>query len=142
MLAVIRHADRTPKQKLKMKISHHCILDFFKGNDPEKQVKLKSTVELKKFIEALNEIIDEEKKHTTMDEETFSKILEAQSVMLEKGEIRGINRKIQIKPLSWKYVSLLGHLYFILFYFILFYFILFYFITRLFVCLSISVYVH
>jgi len=45
VVAVFRHADRTPKQKMKMKMTDYPILKYFeqKGN---KQVKLKTAKEL------------------------------------------------------------------------------------------------
>jgi len=55
---VIRHADRTPKQKVKLKVSHPRLLSFFDGKDPEVQVKLKTAKELQSLLDAVTDVIN------------------------------------------------------------------------------------
>lgn len=57
--AVIRHADRTPKQKVKVKVSHPAILKFFDGRDPHVQVKLKTVKEMQEFSDTITAIVEE-----------------------------------------------------------------------------------
>jgi inositol hexakisphosphate/diphosphoinositol-pentakisphosphate kinase len=47
-VAVFRHGDRTPKQKMKMKTDEEKILAFFKGEN--KEVKLKHPRELQQIL--------------------------------------------------------------------------------------------
>lgn len=56
--AVIRHADRTPKQKVKVKVSHPAILKFFEGRDPHVQVKLKTVKEMQEFSDTITAIVE------------------------------------------------------------------------------------
>ena len=41
VVAVFRHADRTPKQKMKMKVRDQRLLDFFTEKHKLQEVKLK-----------------------------------------------------------------------------------------------------
>jgi len=61
VLAVIRHGDRTPKQKMKMKVTQGPLLDLFhkyvdfKG----KQAKLKSPNELQELLDVTRELLEQ-----------------------------------------------------------------------------------
>ena len=46
VIAVIRHGDRTPKQKMKMVVNQERFLNFLKypGANPRKEIKLKRSV--------------------------------------------------------------------------------------------------
>ncbi len=47
VVAVFRHGDRTPKQKMKMRTTEPCFLRFFDGKpNLKKEVKLKTPREL------------------------------------------------------------------------------------------------
>lgn len=47
VVAVFRHGDRTPKQKMKMRTVESCFLRFFEGKpNLKKEVKLKTPREL------------------------------------------------------------------------------------------------
>ena len=47
VVAVFRHGDRTPKQKMKMRTNDACFLKFFDGKpNIKKEVKLKTPREL------------------------------------------------------------------------------------------------
>lgn len=47
VVAVFRHGDRTPKQKMKMRTKDQCFLKFFEGKpNLKKEVKLKTPREL------------------------------------------------------------------------------------------------
>ena len=49
VVAIFRHGDRTPKQKMKMVINDEKILAFFKGK--LKNIKLKQPRELQKILQ-------------------------------------------------------------------------------------------
>jgi len=53
VIAIIRHGDRTPKQKMKMNVTNEKILSFLNGFgcDPRKEVKLKSAADLQKLLD-------------------------------------------------------------------------------------------
>ena len=53
VLAVIRHGDRTPKQKMKMRVKHGPLLQLLKkctGDRPRKQAKLKTPARLQELL--------------------------------------------------------------------------------------------
>ena len=53
VLAVIRHGDRTPKQKMKMRVKHEPLLQLLKkctGDRPRKQAKLKTPARLQELL--------------------------------------------------------------------------------------------
>jgi inositol hexakisphosphate/diphosphoinositol-pentakisphosphate kinase len=41
VVAVFRHGDRTPKQKMKMKVSHPIFIEFYNQHQTEKGKELK-----------------------------------------------------------------------------------------------------
>ena len=104
VIAVIRHGDRTPKQKLKIKMGEPAYLDYFHdfADDSEKDLKVKSKPALLKFLHITRNILaDMGDDHG--DEELLRKLRQIRDV-LERREISGINRKVQMKPLKWAFV--------------------------------------
>jgi hypothetical protein len=61
VIAVLRHGDRTPKQKMKFKVSESRYLDYFHNfaKGPYKDLKVKSKTALVRFLEITREIITE-----------------------------------------------------------------------------------
>lgn len=61
VIAVIRHGDRTPKQKLKLKVDHPLFLEYYMStaNGSKKDLKIKAKQPLLKFLEAIKIIITE-----------------------------------------------------------------------------------
>lgn len=102
VISVIRHADRTPKQKMKVKLADERFLDFFHEHAPSPvdNVKLKSKKSLIRFLELTKSIIDQGDEGMT-DKELFSNLLRIRDV-LERHKISGINRKLQMKPEKWR----------------------------------------
>eukprot|EP00727_Mastigamoeba_balamuthi_P012629 m51a1_g799 putative inositol hexakisphosphate and diphosphoinositol-pentakisphosphate kinase 2 (914) ;mRNA; f:650120-653481 len=103
VLAVIRHGDRTPKQKVKVKVSQQHILQFFEGrSDMTAQVKLKSVREMEEFKKAIIAIIEDDKSGlNVLSESVRSSLNEINDVLAENSTFSGINRKVQIKPLEF-----------------------------------------
>ena len=99
VIAVIRHGDRTPKQKIKVVVSVQKYLDYFHSyaKTPKKDLKVKSKSGLVKFLEITKEIITED---ASINQDLRRKLCQLRDV-LERWEISGINRKLQMKPQKW-----------------------------------------
>ena len=106
VISIIRHGDRTPKQKLKLRVSDPRYLEFFHSNVPEPtaNLKLKSRKGLIAFLTLTKEVIeaaeDDECHGKDVDDDVLLK-LKAMRDVLEREEITGINRKLQMKPEKW-----------------------------------------
>jgi inositol-hexakisphosphate/diphosphoinositol-pentakisphosphate 1-kinase len=102
VVSVIRHGDRTPKQKMKVKLSDDRFLDFFHAHasSPQNNVKLKSKKSLISFLELTKSVISHGPEHID-DKELFAHLLCIRDV-LERHKISGINRKLQMKPEKWR----------------------------------------
>ncbi|KFP15680.1 Inositol hexakisphosphate and diphosphoinositol-pentakisphosphate kinase 1, partial [Egretta garzetta] len=93
VIAVIRHGDRTPKQKMKMEVKHPRFFELFEKYDGYKTGKLK----LKK-PEQLQEVLDIARQ-LVVDLGTHSDCEDVRDIVLghrEYGHFSGINRKVQL----------------------------------------------
>lgn len=110
IIAVIRHGDRTPKQKMKLKVTEPKYLEYFHSltKNPSKELKVKSKTALVKFLEVTREILaasrTSSQAHTVSEQELYRKLRQIRDV-LERWEISGINRKLQMKPQKWASVE-------------------------------------
>ncbi|KAL4488441.1 hypothetical protein ABPG72_013009 [Tetrahymena utriculariae] len=109
VVAIFRHADRTPKQKMKMKIQYKQIIKFYLQNTkdtPNKELKVKNAKLLQAILNISREIFEELQKQgqkLNLEEECcLSKIIQMISVLEQGGQFEGINRKIQIKPIEFQ----------------------------------------
>jgi hypothetical protein len=110
VIAVIRHGDRTPKQKLKVDTSEPLILKYFADHSDNcrKDLKVKAKSPLIQFLKTVKTMITEKEagiERTTDDKKTNRDFLTKLRLMrdvLEKWKIGGINRKLQIKPKEWE----------------------------------------
>ena len=102
VISVIRHGDRTPKQKMKVRVSDSRFLEYFHDHVsmPHDNVKIKSKKSLIRFLELTNSII-EGGEDSMDDKELFASLLRIRDI-LERHKISGINRKIQMKPEKWR----------------------------------------
>ena len=106
VVAVFRHGDRTPKQKMKMKVKDPRFLEIFdKENDKSKEIIIKKAVLLQKILDIARLVISEINKDSSFDSDedhdnNLSKLYQLVSVLEKGGHFEEINRKIQIKPLQ------------------------------------------
>jgi len=106
VVAIFRHGDRKPKQKMKMIVTDKRYLDFINNqDDTKKEITLKSAKLLEKILNITKEILSEVPQVTEEgdnENDVFSKILQLYSVLKQSEQFEGINRKIQLKPLAWE----------------------------------------
>lgn len=101
VVAVIRHGDRTPKQKMKVEVRHPKFFEIFEkyGGRADGHVKLKRPKQLQEILDIarylLNEI--EHKAASPEIEEIQVKLEQLKSVLEMYGHFSGINRKVQMK---------------------------------------------
>ncbi|XP_057447569.1 inositol hexakisphosphate and diphosphoinositol-pentakisphosphate kinase VIP2-like isoform X2 [Lotus japonicus] len=113
VIAVIRHGDRTPKQKVKLKVTEEKLLDLllkYNGGRPRSETKLKSAVQLQDLLDATRMLVprtgpDHESDSEAEDIEHAEKLRQVKAVLEEGGHFSGIYRKVQLKPLKWAKVT-------------------------------------
>eukprot|EP00879_Flechtneria_rotunda_P022005 GHRR01023207.1.p2 GENE.GHRR01023207.1~~GHRR01023207.1.p2 ORF type:complete len:405 (+),score=176.18 GHRR01023207.1:1563-2777(+) len=131
VLAVIRHGDRTPKQKMKVTVTQGPLLELFnKYKDSKgKQAKLKSPGQLQELLDVTRQLLadmeakansassnssgrlvtgsmggpstEEENREHELHEEQREKLRIVRTVLEQGGTFSGINRKVQLKPTKW-----------------------------------------
>ncbi|XP_058985847.1 inositol hexakisphosphate and diphosphoinositol-pentakisphosphate kinase isoform X14 [Musca domestica] len=100
VVAVIRHGDRTPKQKMKVEVRHPKFFEIFEKYDGFKNghVKLKRPKQLQEILDIARFLLAEiETKDNPEIEEKKSKLEQLKSVLEMYGHFSGINRKVQMK---------------------------------------------
>ncbi|UYV83013.1 PPIP5K2 [Cordylochernes scorpioides] len=100
VIAVIRHGDRTPKQKMKMEVKHPKFFEIFEkyGDFKEGHVKLKKPKQLQEILDIARYLLVEiEQKQDPEIEENKAKLEQLKSVLEMYGHFSGINRKVQLK---------------------------------------------
>ena len=117
VVAVFRHADRSPKQKLKVLIHNPRLLklfDIFKKKDEleegekPKELKLKKPKELMTVLKIVKEMLEE--KGITGDDIPFKldnfeiKLFQIKLILERNLNFEGLTRKIQLRPLEYEQV--------------------------------------
>lgn len=113
VIVVIRHGDRTPKQKVKLKVTEEKLLNLmlkYNGGRPRSETKLKSAVQLQDLLDATRMLVprtrpDRESDSEAEDFEHAEKLRQVKAVLEEGGHFSGIYRKVQLKPLKWVKVT-------------------------------------
>lgn len=98
VIAVIRHGERTPKQKMKTKVTQLSLLSLFtRYGNPRKELKLKSREELTAVLEITERLV------AAAEEEDDDMMQDLRQIVnvLTMYPLEGINRKVQLKPLAW-----------------------------------------
>ena len=106
VVAVIRHGDRTPKQKMKMEVSHPQFFNIFrkyKGFVSGK-IKLKKPRQLQEVLDVSRMLLEELENgsQTEIIQEKRTKLEQLRTVLEMYGHFSGINRKIQMKLINDK----------------------------------------
>ncbi|CAI9109620.1 OLC1v1009471C1 [Oldenlandia corymbosa var. corymbosa] len=113
VIAVIRHGDRTPKQKVKLKVTEEKLLNLmlkYNGGRPRSETKLKSAVQLQDLLDATRMLVPRTRPGRESDSEAedlehAEKLRQVKAVLEEGGHFSGIYRKVQLKPLKWVKVA-------------------------------------
>ena len=119
VVAVFRHADRSPKQKLKFVVEHPSLLELFEifkenifENEKDKipqELKLKKPNELMTVLKIVKEILIEKGingDELIYKEDNFDIKLFQIKLILEKNlNFEGLTRKIQMRPLEYNLVE-------------------------------------
>ncbi|KAH9556340.1 hypothetical protein CY35_07G021800 [Sphagnum magellanicum] len=106
VIAVLRHGDRTPKAKLKMKVTQDKLLNLmmkYNGGRPRAEAKLKSAVQLQDLLDVTRQLTPDRRstEFEVEDCENAEKLRHVKAVLEEGGHFSGIYRKVQLKPQSW-----------------------------------------
>ncbi|XP_029766587.1 inositol hexakisphosphate and diphosphoinositol-pentakisphosphate kinase 1 isoform X6 [Terrapene carolina triunguis] len=99
VIAVIRHGDRTPKQKMKMEVKHARFFELFEKYDGYKtgKLKLKKPEQLQEVLDIARLLVVELGTHNDCEiEERKSKLEQLKTVLEMYGHFSGINRKVQL----------------------------------------------
>ncbi|XP_066593022.1 inositol hexakisphosphate and diphosphoinositol-pentakisphosphate kinase 1 isoform X3 [Prorops nasuta] len=101
VVAVIRHGDRTPKQKMKVEVRHPKFFEIFAKYDGYKHghVKLKRPKQLQEILDTARSLLAEIQHRAAGPEleEKQGKLEQLKSVLEMYGHFSGINRKVQMK---------------------------------------------
>jgi hypothetical protein len=129
--AIVRHGDRTPKQKMKMAVSHPDFLAIHKryAKHARKEGKLKSAAQLQMVLEVTRAMIATRlaamasagpaspgrhggpvpslSRPAGQDDDhdtadDLDKLMQMKAVLEKGGHFNGINRKVQLKPTKWR----------------------------------------
>lgn len=115
VVAVVRHGDRTPKQKLKIKVSDRRFLALFEKYGKRRDaLKLKTAVMLQEVLDITRSLLEQynddptfigDPYDTESRDEKIEKLMQMKSVLERGGGFSGINRKVQLKPLKWDTIT-------------------------------------
>ncbi|PRQ53685.1 putative phosphotransferase with a phosphate group as acceptor [Rosa chinensis] len=113
VIAIIRHGDRTPKQKVKLKVTEEKLLNLmlkYNGGRPRSETKLKSAIQLQDLLDATRMLVPRSRPGRESDSEAediehAEKLRQVKAVLEEGGHFSGIYRKVQLKPLKWDKVA-------------------------------------
>ncbi|XP_062418907.1 inositol hexakisphosphate and diphosphoinositol-pentakisphosphate kinase 1 isoform X1 [Pungitius pungitius] len=107
VIAIIRHGDRTPKQKMKMEVRHPLFFELFEkyGGYKSGKLKLKKPKQLQEVLDIARLLLAELGQHNDCEiEEKKSKLEQLKTVLemesslnvTQYGHFSGINRKVQL----------------------------------------------
>ncbi|XP_070536718.1 inositol hexakisphosphate and diphosphoinositol-pentakisphosphate kinase 2-like [Ptychodera flava] len=101
VIGIMRHGDRTPKQKTKMEIKHRKFFELFEkyGGFKHGKIKLKKPSELQEVLDVTRFLLSESENSRSENEieEKRAKLEQVKNVLEMHGKFSGINRKVQLK---------------------------------------------
>jgi inositol hexakisphosphate/diphosphoinositol-pentakisphosphate kinase len=100
VIAIVRHGDRTPKQKLKINMSEPHILTFFHKHAKKcctKDLKVKAKAPMTEFLETVRTTLADLGGEKRKGDSLRYQLTHMRDI-LERWKIAGLNRKLQIKP--------------------------------------------
>uniref|UniRef100_A0A8W8JB79 Inositol hexakisphosphate and diphosphoinositol-pentakisphosphate kinase n=1 Tax=Magallana gigas TaxID=29159 RepID=A0A8W8JB79_MAGGI len=100
VVAVIRHGDRTPKQKMKMEVKHRKFFELFEKYEGYRKghLKLKKPKQLQEVLDIARFLLSENEKSSDPEVcEKKAKLQQLKLVLEMYGHFSGINRKVQLK---------------------------------------------
>jgi len=103
VITIIRHGDRTPKQKLKGDITGEHFLRYYHDHSPKvkKDLKVKAKKEMYEFLDTVKNVIDDlEAKGVKKNRDALYKARHIRDI-LQRWKFGGLNRKLQMKPRKW-----------------------------------------
>ncbi|XP_061132765.1 inositol hexakisphosphate and diphosphoinositol-pentakisphosphate kinase 2 isoform X12 [Syngnathus typhle] len=104
VIAVIRHGDRTPKQKMKMEVRNPMFFDLFEkyGGYKTGKLKLKKPKQLQEVLDITRQLLADLGQQSDCEiEEKKSKLEQLKTVLEMYGHFSGINRKVQLTYLPY-----------------------------------------
>jgi len=121
IVAVFRHADRSPKQKFKFIVTEPEILELFDifyndhiitikdGKEIANDLKLKKPHELLTVFNIVNDLLKKLEFNEKIDLENDSlhiKLFQIKLILGKNLNFEGITRKVQLRPKKWKKVKI------------------------------------
>ena len=93
VVAVIRHGDRTPKQKMKLEVKHPMFFDIFRKYDgfKNKNIKLKKPQQLQEILDVSRRLLEYLKSGSSeseLIEEKKSKLEQIKNVLEMYGKLQ------------------------------------------------------
>eukprot|EP00607_Mallomonas_marina_P002301 CAMPEP_0182439744 /NCGR_PEP_ID=MMETSP1167-20130531/86622_1 /TAXON_ID=2988 /ORGANISM="Mallomonas Sp, Strain CCMP3275" /LENGTH=857 /DNA_ID=CAMNT_0024633507 /DNA_START=2282 /DNA_END=4855 /DNA_ORIENTATION=+ len=103
IVAITRHGDRTPKQKMKVSVDDHRFISYYNhySQNPKKELRIKAKTALVHFLEVTRQVTNDLEVVKGRTDLVYRRLRQIRDV-LERWEISGINRKLQIKPQKWE----------------------------------------
>jgi hypothetical protein len=109
VITIVRHGDRTPKQKLKYVTDQERMLGYFHDHKKKvkKDLKVKSKKNMVEFLKMIMALIAD--LETEDSKENFQLLSRARHIrdILQRWQFSGLNRKMQMKPQQWEEVEVL-----------------------------------
>lgn len=103
VITIIRHGDRTPKQKLKDDIKSDHFLRYFHNHTKKvkKDLKVKAKKDMVEFLGTVKSVIrDLESEGAKKNRDLLYKARHIRDI-LTRWKFSGLNRKLQMKPRKW-----------------------------------------
>ncbi|XP_076452977.1 inositol hexakisphosphate and diphosphoinositol-pentakisphosphate kinase 2-like isoform X5 [Babylonia areolata] len=100
VVALIRHGDRTPKQKMKMEVKNKMFFELFEkyGGFKSGHLKLKRPKQLQEVLDIVRQLLNTDSVCTDPDlQDKMTKLQQMKLVLEMYGHFSGINRKVQLK---------------------------------------------